>query len=197
MIRSQSSSTRIDLFKRGRPAFSTLKMEPTNTLLLRTHAAHVLFHLQSLCACRAIWGALRNSLIYLCGLEGGIQSWGLGTSSVDPKASPTAPARKATPPTLFGLQGGNFKTIRPCWCCQLSSDYKSLFHVIPAAHGEVLTIEMSIQLAHPRLGKVLGKSKHNVSQFLGIQYATLEHRLADATLPEHSASDELNATRYG
>lgn len=47
------------------------------------------------------------------------------------------------------------------------------------------------------LGNIRGKSNGAVTQFLGIKYATLRNRLADAELIEERQGDTLDATRDG
>jgi len=56
---------------------------------------------------------------------------------------------------------------------------------------------MTAQLLHPFLGKIIGKEGGKVVSYLGIQYATLEHRFADAQLPSYPTGNEINATKYG
>lgn len=52
-----------------------------------------------------------------------------------------------------------------------------------------------IQTKH--LGQIRGKVAEGVTQFLGIKYATLEDRLADAQLVEKRDGDTLDATKDG
>lgn len=47
------------------------------------------------------------------------------------------------------------------------------------------------------LGEIRGKTTNGVSQFLGIKYATLKNRLADAELVERRAGGVLDATKDG
>lgn len=47
------------------------------------------------------------------------------------------------------------------------------------------------------LGEIRGKITNGVSQFLGIKYATLKNRLADAELVERRAGGVLDATKDG
>ncbi|KAJ5982992.1 hypothetical protein N7481_005091 [Penicillium waksmanii] len=56
---------------------------------------------------------------------------------------------------------------------------------------------MTTILKTEALGDIRGKSDGIVSQFLGIQYATLKNRLADAELIEQRHGDILDATRDG
>ncbi|KAJ5756743.1 hypothetical protein N7533_006286 [Penicillium manginii] len=56
---------------------------------------------------------------------------------------------------------------------------------------------MTTILKTAALGDIRGKSDGVVSQFLGIQYATLKNRLADAELVERRHGDILDATKDG
>lgn len=56
---------------------------------------------------------------------------------------------------------------------------------------------MTTILKTEALGDIRGKSDGIVSQFLGIQYATLKNRLADAELVEQRHGGILDATRDG
>jgi hypothetical protein len=56
---------------------------------------------------------------------------------------------------------------------------------------------MTTILKTEALGDIRGKSDGIVSQFLGIQYATLKNRLADAELIEQRHGEILDATRDG
>ena len=47
------------------------------------------------------------------------------------------------------------------------------------------------------LGGVRGKDHDGVVQYLGLQYATLKNRLADAELVETRNGDVLDATKDG
>lgn len=47
------------------------------------------------------------------------------------------------------------------------------------------------------LGEIRGKTTNGVTQFLGIKYATLKNRLADAELVERRAGGVLDATKDG
>lgn len=47
------------------------------------------------------------------------------------------------------------------------------------------------------LGEIRGKAHDGVSQFLGIQYATLKDRLADAELIEQREGNILDASKDG
>jgi hypothetical protein len=47
------------------------------------------------------------------------------------------------------------------------------------------------------LGQVQGESDGIVAQYLGIQYATVLNRFAEATLVESRDGDVLNATKSG
>ena len=53
----------------------------------------------------------------------------------------------------------------------------------------------TIQTKH--LGQIRGKTAEGVTQFLGVQYATLENRLADAQLVEKRSGSILDATKDG
>ncbi|GMG02232.1 unnamed protein product [Aspergillus oryzae var. brunneus] len=53
----------------------------------------------------------------------------------------------------------------------------------------------TVQTKH--LGQIRGKVAEGVTQFLGIKYATLEDRLADAQLVEKRDGDTLDATKDG
>ncbi|KAL4877999.1 Alpha/Beta hydrolase protein [Aspergillus karnatakaensis] len=56
---------------------------------------------------------------------------------------------------------------------------------------------MAAILQTERLGTIQGKSNDGVTQYLGIKYATLKDRLADAKLIESREGDILDATRDG
>lgn len=47
------------------------------------------------------------------------------------------------------------------------------------------------------LGRIRGNHREDVVQYLGIKYATLNNRLADAELVESRKSDILDATKDG
>lgn len=47
------------------------------------------------------------------------------------------------------------------------------------------------------LGQILGKTEDGVTQYLGVKYANLKHRLADAELIENRVGDALDATKDG
>jgi len=56
---------------------------------------------------------------------------------------------------------------------------------------------MTSTLTHPELGNIIGNDGLTVSRFLGIQYATLENRLANAQLKTYSGRGEVIADKYG
>ncbi|KAL4935061.1 hypothetical protein BDV06DRAFT_139004 [Aspergillus oleicola] len=56
---------------------------------------------------------------------------------------------------------------------------------------------MAATLQTKNLGTIQGKSNEGVTQYLGIKYATLKNRLADAILVESRDSDVLDATTDG
>ncbi|KAI9370697.1 Alpha/Beta hydrolase protein [Aspergillus egyptiacus] len=56
---------------------------------------------------------------------------------------------------------------------------------------------MASLLQTEKLGAIQGKSSEGVTQYLGIKYATLKNRLADAVLVESRDGDVLDATRDG
>ncbi|KAL4920056.1 Alpha/Beta hydrolase protein [Aspergillus aurantiobrunneus] len=58
-------------------------------------------------------------------------------------------------------------------------------------------MEMAAVLQNTRLGTIQGKSSEGVTQYLGIKYATLKDRLADAVLVDSRHGDALDATRDG
>lgn len=47
------------------------------------------------------------------------------------------------------------------------------------------------------LGEIHGKTEKGVTQYLGIKYANLKNRLADAELIEHSLEATIDATNNG
>lgn len=49
---------------------------------------------------------------------------------------------------------------------------------------------------HSQIGKVVGKKADGCTQFLGVKYATLEHRFAEAQVVQYSG-EGLDATKYG
>lgn len=57
--------------------------------------------------------------------------------------------------------------------------------------------KMAFHLTHPKLGNVVGKDEHTLCRFLGIQYATLTNRLADAQLATSSSRGEIIAEKHG
>lgn len=56
---------------------------------------------------------------------------------------------------------------------------------------------MAALLNTTALGKVQGTTKDGVTQYLGIKYATLKNRLADAELIAERDGDVLDATKDG
>lgn len=57
---------------------------------------------------------------------------------------------------------------------------------------------MTTTIEHPTLGRIRGKTNNGSVQFLGLKYATLENRLAEAKLYHSDArSGEVEATQYG
>lgn len=56
---------------------------------------------------------------------------------------------------------------------------------------------MATTLSTSKLGQIRGKSENGVTQYLGIKYATLENRFADAQLIEERQGDVLDATTDG
>lgn len=47
------------------------------------------------------------------------------------------------------------------------------------------------------LGKIEGKTSDGVTEFLGIKYATLKNRFAEAQIAQPSSTDTLDATTHG
>lgn len=56
---------------------------------------------------------------------------------------------------------------------------------------------MATTLTTSKLGQIRGKSGDGVTQYLGIKYATLENRFADAQLIGERHGDVLDATTDG
>lgn len=56
---------------------------------------------------------------------------------------------------------------------------------------------MAAVLQTQHLGAIQGKSGDGVTQYLGIKYATLKNRLADAVPIDRPRGDTLDATRDG
>lgn len=56
---------------------------------------------------------------------------------------------------------------------------------------------MTTQLAHPTLGTIIGNDGPSVASYLGIRYATLANRFANAQLPSYPPNNHINATDYG
>ncbi|KAI1609116.1 putative carboxylesterase [Exophiala viscosa] len=56
---------------------------------------------------------------------------------------------------------------------------------------------MSFSLDHPDLGTVIGNDGPKVSRFFGVQYATLENRLANAQLKTYSGHGDVIAEKHG
>lgn len=56
---------------------------------------------------------------------------------------------------------------------------------------------MSTTITTSKLGQIRGKSGDGVTQYLGIKYATLKDRFADAQLIEERHGDMLDATTDG
>ena len=52
-------------------------------------------------------------------------------------------------------------------------------------------------LEHPAIGRVQGRYNKGVIQYLGIKYASLKNRLADAQLVEYKGNEHIDATRHG
>lgn len=64
--------------------------------------------------------------------------------------------------------------------------------------GLIKAEEMTTVLKTTALGEIRGKAADGVVQYLGIKYATLRNRLADAELVERRDDGEvLDATKYG
>ena len=57
---------------------------------------------------------------------------------------------------------------------------------------------MTTTIHHPTLGRVRGNAVDDVTQFLGVKYASLEDRFADAEMITGPMSEGvLDATAYG
>lgn len=56
---------------------------------------------------------------------------------------------------------------------------------------------MSAILKHAELGELHGNSVDGAVQFLGLKYATLKNRLANAELLESYRSGVTDATKFG
>jgi hypothetical protein len=56
---------------------------------------------------------------------------------------------------------------------------------------------MAALLDHPEIGEIQGKAGDGVTQFLGIQYATLRDRLAKAELVESYGRRGIDASKLG
>lgn len=56
---------------------------------------------------------------------------------------------------------------------------------------------MSATITTSNLGQIRGKAEDGVTQYLGIKYATLKDRFADAQLVEERQEDILDATADG
>lgn len=56
---------------------------------------------------------------------------------------------------------------------------------------------MTTVLQTKQLGQIRGKTVNGVTNYLGIKYATLRDRLADAELVERREGDVLDATNDG
>jgi len=56
---------------------------------------------------------------------------------------------------------------------------------------------MAAILKTAALGEIQGKDANGVTQYLGIKYATLKNRLADAEIVESRDGDILDATKDG
>jgi hypothetical protein len=56
---------------------------------------------------------------------------------------------------------------------------------------------MPTTISTTKLGQIRGKSGDGVTQYLGIKYATLANRFADAQLIEERHGDVLDATKDG
>jgi len=56
---------------------------------------------------------------------------------------------------------------------------------------------MATTLQHSALGTVKGKAGDGVTQYLGIKYGQLKTRFSQATLPEYTGNDTIDATKYG
>ncbi|KAJ5812667.1 carboxylesterase [Penicillium riverlandense] len=95
----------------------------------------------------------------------------------DPKRQPPAdPLQKAAPT----------RPLKPSPL--LAGDFNSHLQTRPA---------MTSILNTRFLGQTLGRTEDGVTQYLGVKYANLKHRLADAELIENRVGDGLDATKDG
>ncbi|KAK5262757.1 hypothetical protein LTR40_014878, partial [Exophiala xenobiotica] len=56
----------------------------------------------------------------------------------------------------------------------------------------------TVTIQHPTIGEVVGREVDGVHQFLGVQYATLENRLAESKVKTaYPSGGSVDATRHG
>ena len=56
----------------------------------------------------------------------------------------------------------------------------------------------TVTIQHPSIGEIVGREGDGVHQFLGVQYATLENRLAESKVKTaYGGGGSVDATRHG
>lgn len=55
----------------------------------------------------------------------------------------------------------------------------------------------AMSFTHPSIGKIKGKPREDVTQFLGLQYATLEDRFAQPVLKQYDGKARIDGTKIG
>ncbi len=56
----------------------------------------------------------------------------------------------------------------------------------------------TVTIQHPSIGEIVGRVGDGVHQFLGVQYATLENRLAESKVKtSYPSGGSVDATRHG
>jgi hypothetical protein len=57
--------------------------------------------------------------------------------------------------------------------------------------------DLPAPLNHHQLGRVQGRYGKGVIQYLGLKYASLDHRFAEAKLVAYDGLSKIDATRHG
>lgn len=56
---------------------------------------------------------------------------------------------------------------------------------------------MAMSFTHPAIGEIKGKPREEVTQFLGLQYATLKDRFAPPMLKQYDGKATIDGTNIG
>jgi hypothetical protein len=71
------------------------------------------------------------------------------------------------------------------------------FYEFNFEHCHFLATKMTTTVSTTSLGEIRGKVEDGVAQYLGVKYATLENRFAEAELVVSREGDILDATKNG